>query len=165
MTDLAERLADIQARNGPPTEEELKAEYLRLLSEGHTSMMAAKKLDKTGTYFRKFRSEASETFDAGFRDAYDEITAPGGLQNQGYASVGITALVEQAQAGNVRAAEKLLMAYDPHFDFMRPASFSGDVNIENLMLVMKDLPTDVIEKARQHILEKKQRELPVIDAA
>lgn len=163
--DLQERLADIRSRNGPPTEDELKAEYLRLLSEGHTSMMAAKELGKTGSWFRKFRKETSEHFDPAFRDTYEEITGPDGLQKRGFAMVGISALVEEAQRGNVRAAEKLLMAYHPDFDFLKPASFSGDVNIENLMLVMKDLPTEVIEQARQHILEKKQRELPVIDAA
>jgi hypothetical protein len=163
--DLAERLADLQSRNVPLDEEELKAEYLRLLSEGSTSMMAAAQLGKTGTWFRRRRSESSEHFDPDFRESYEEIMEPNGSHAQALANVGITALVTEAQKGNVRAAEKLLMAYHPDFDFMRPVTSSGDVNIENLMIVMKDLPTEILQQAREALMARKQAELPVIDAA
>ena len=177
MSDLAERLSDLASRNAQPiadvvieglgevwNDEDRKDAYLFLLAEGFMPPQAAKKLGTTGTYMRRFRNPVSQKYDKGFAQRFDEIMAPDGEHRTIVAQNTRTAMYEAALGGNVRAQEKILMAYDPEWSFLRPAAVQGDVNVENLMIVMKDLPTEIIQQARDALAAKMQRELPVIDA-
>jgi hypothetical protein len=147
------------------SETDLKAHFLDLVEEGEMPDRAAERLGKTGSWFRRRRSAKSVHYDPEFAAAYDEIMRPDGAHREALVSTARSALVEAAKGGNVRAIEKILMAYDSDFTFLRPAQFGGDLNVENLMIVMKDLPTEVLQQARDALLAKKQGELPVIDAA
>jgi hypothetical protein len=73
-------------------------------------------------------------------------------------------LADAAKNGNVRAIEKILMAYDPDFQFLRPVSANTEVNIENFVQLMPGIPTEMLQQLKQALLESKQKELPVIDA-
>jgi hypothetical protein len=169
--DLAERLQALQELNEAPlpheipkySDQELKERFEDLLAEGLTQPEAAKRLGKTATQMRYFRSQKSIHFDAEHAKRVEEIMAPDGENRTAMAENALKDLAKAAADGNVRAIEKILMAYHPDFSFMRPPAFSGDVNVEKLMIVMRDLPTPILEQARDALLAKK-RELPVIDA-
>lgn len=170
--ELRERLEALQEVNERPlipttypmTEDELKERYLDLLQEGFVSHDAAGQLGKTGSWFRGFRSEKSPRYDPEFAACYEEIMAEQGPHREAVVQRARAALMVAVQEGNVRAIEKVLMAYDSDFSFLRPPERSGDINVQNLMIVMKDLPTEILMQARQ-ALEQKRKELPaVIDA-
>ena len=167
--DLAERLEALASRNDQPIErtysdEEAKAEFLELLSQGVTPPKAAQMVGRTATWFRRRRNPEGAHFDEGFRDAYERIMAPDGENRAAIVEDARTALIEAAKAGNVRAIEKLLMAFDPEFSFLRPAQFQGDVNIERLQVLMPNLPTELLMQMREALVAQKAAELPVIDA-
>jgi hypothetical protein len=64
----------------------------------------------------------------------------------------------------VRAIEKILMAYDPDFQFLRPVAASGDINVENLVQIMPGIPTELLLQMREALRAGQTPELPVIDA-
>ena len=168
--DLAERLAALKERNeapSPPTtyemgEDELKARYLAALAEGEMPDQAARRLGKTGSYMRSFRSEKSIRYDPDFEEAYEEIMRPDGEHRSALIGIARESLVEAAKAGNVRAIEKILMAYDPDFGFLKPAQFTGDFNVDKLMVVLSDGPTPILQQVRQAL--ESQRALPDVEA-
>lgn len=169
MSDLAERLSDLQVLNSQPlspaewSEEALKERYLELLAEGVLPDLAARELEHTGRWFRRFRSEKSERYDYDFSLRYDEIMHPDGEHREAIVQSARAALVKSAHEGNVRAIEKILMAYDPDFNFLRPASAAGDTyNVDKLIQIMPGIPTHLLEQMRAELM--KQKELPVIDA-
>jgi hypothetical protein len=170
--ELRERLEALQEANERPlipqtypmSEDELKERYLDLLQEGYVSHDAAGQLGKTGRWFRGFRSERSPRYDPDFARCYEEIMAEDGPHRNAVVDRALAALSKAAEDGNVRAIEDILKAYARDFYFMRPPSQTGDINVQNLMIVMKDLPTEILMQARQ-ALEAKRKELPpVIDA-
>ncbi len=75
------------------------------------------------------------------------------------------ALISAAQSGNVRAIEKVLMAYHARYQFLRPVNFQGEVNIENFIQLMPGVPTELLQQMREALLAERRKELPVIDAA
>lgn len=166
MSDLAERLEALHERNYPPakTWEEKKERFLELLADGKSIVEASRELEETGRFFRKFRSDKSAYYDPAFTERFDEIMGPGGEHQTALAERARAALAKAADEGNVRAIEKILMAYDPDFQFLRPANFQGEVNIENFVQLMPGIPTEMLQQLKQALLESKQRELPVIDA-
>lgn len=176
MDDLSERLAALKATNEGPlpppdppatwdwTDDQIKDAYLELLAEGYTPPHAAREVGKTGRYMRGFRSEKSPRYDPEFAERYDEIMRPDGEHRAAIVELAREELVKAAQSGNVRAIEKLLMAWDPEFSFLRPAAFTGDVNIDKLMVVMRDLPTPLLEQVREQIVSQRKA-LPDIEAA
>lgn len=167
MTDLAERLEALASRNeNPPVpddEESLMRAFCDLLREGFTPPQAAERLGKSGSWFRRRRNPQGTNYNEGFAREFEEIMAPDGEHREALVDSARDALLEAAKGGNVRAIEKILMAYDPDFQFLRPPQFAGDVNIDKLMIVMKDLPTEILQQAKEAILAR-QRELPAIDA-
>ena len=171
MSDLAERLEALAERNSEPlapqtydlTDEEAKAHFLELLSLGNPPPMAAEKAQRTATWFRRRRNPEGRTYDAEFAAKYDEIMAPEGEHREALIQNARAALIEAAKAGNVRAIEKILMAYDPDFAFMRPAAFTGDVNIDKLIQIMPGIPTELLQQMREELVRAKQAELPVIE--
>lgn len=172
MSDLAERLEALIEQNSrdlpttfPATDEEVKARYLELLAEGHTPPQAAAQCGKTGRYMRSFRSEKSERYDEDFASRYEKIMAPDGEHREALVQNARAALIEAAKSGNVRAIEKILMAYDPDFQFLRPAQFQGDFNIETLVQIMPGIPTPLLQQIREALAIDAARELPDIEAA
>lgn len=167
--DLAERLEALSQANAEPlkvpiSDEEAKEVFLSALEEGKTIPEAASKTGRTATWFRRRRNPSSRNYDASFSDLFDAIMAPDGANREALTLRAFTSLVKAAEDGNVRAAEKILAAYHHDFNFLRPAIVQGDVNIEKLMVVMRDVPTDVLEQVRTALEQKQQSALPVIDA-
>ena len=161
MSDLAERLETLSRKNDGPTSEQLKESYLELLAEGVPQVAAARQLGTTGSHFRRYRSEKSSVYDKAFAARFEEIM--GGEHQEAVVQSARAALIKAAQDGNVRAIEKILMAYDPDFEFLRPAAFVGDTyNVDKLIQIMPGIPTHLLEQMREELL--KQKELPVIDA-
>lgn len=168
--DLAERLEALKAANdgpAPPTtyemsEDELKARYLDLLTEGQLPDQAAKALGRTGSYMRGFRSEKSQRYDSDFEEMYEEIMRPDGEHRQALIGIARESLVEAARNGNVRAIEKILMAYDPDFSFLKPVAGSGGMNVENMLVMLGGIPTPVLQQVRQAL--ESQRALPDVEA-
>ncbi len=164
---LAERLADLQERNEQPQgipEEEAKKTFLELLELGNTPPQAAKKVGRTATWFKRRRAPEGVNYDAEFAAEYRRIMDADGPYRENLVWNARTWLVEAAAGGDVRAIEKLLMAYDTEYAFMRAPQLQGNMNVENLMIVMKDLPTPLLEQAREALMAKQRKELPVIDA-
>ena len=167
MSDLAERLHDLKERNAAPleptyTDEEAKEAFLGLLAEGWPPPQAAAKAQRTATWFRRRRSEGAFNYDAAFAERYEEVMHPEGEHRAALVENARAALIEAAKSGNVRAIEKILMAYDADFHFLRPAAFQGDVNIENFVQLMPGIPTELLLQMREALV--KAKELPVIDA-
>lgn len=170
MTDLAERLEALKERNDRPlapttyemSDDELKARYLSLLEEGEMPDQAARTLGKTGSYMRGFRSEKSQRYDYSFVEMYEEVMHPEGPHRAALIGIARESLVEAAKSGNVRAIEKILMAYDPDFGFLKPAQFSGDFNVDKLMVVLGDVPTPILQQVRQAL--ESQKALPDVEA-
>ena len=166
MSDLAERLSALSERNSLPltyelNEAEKKERYLEMLAEGFSSPEIAKTMKETGSWFRKFRSKKSPSYDPEFSLRYEEIM--GGEHQEALADLALAAMIQAANNGNVRAAEKILMAYHSDFQFLRPAAFAGDTyNVDKLIQIMPGIPTHLLEQMREELL--KQKELPVIDA-
>ena len=102
------------------------------------------------------------TTTASFAEAYDEVMAPDGPYREAWVSKARDSLLRAAEAGNVRAIEKILMAYDPEFAFLKPAQFTGDFNVDKLMVVLGDVPTPILQQVRQALSE--QRALPDVEA-
>lgn len=166
MSELAERLEALASRNaGPQTDEEIKERYLELLAEGNMPPEAAKACGRTGRHMRGFRSEKSSRYDPDFALRYEEIMAPGGEFETAIGEIAEHALVQAAQSGNVRAIEKVLMAYHARYQFLRPVNFQGEVNIENFIQLMPGVPTELLQQMREALLAERRKELPVIDAA
>lgn len=172
MTDLAERLEALSSRNAeelPKTslyypDDKAKELFLVALEEGKTIPEAAKEATRTASWFRRRRNPSARTYDADFTRLYDEIMEPGGSNRENLALRAFTALVKAAEEGNVRAAEKILAAYHADFGFLKPALVQGDVNIEKLMVVMRDVPTPLLEEVAAALEAKQKPELPFIDA-
>lgn len=173
--DLAERLEALAQRNSEPlpvpdtwdlTDEELKERYLELISDGVVPDAAARHLKKTGSWFRKFRNSQSSSYDEDFALRYDLLRRPGGEYTEALSERALAAMVKAAEDGNVRAAEKILMAYHPHFSFLRPAAFAGDTyNVDKLVQIMPGIPTHLLEQMISALEEEKRLALPVVDAA
>lgn len=166
MSDLAERLEALSERNSeelkvPISDQEAKDLFLSALEEGKTIPEAATEAGRTATWFRRRRNPSARNYDVDFSNAFDEIAEP---HREALALRAFTALVKAADEGNVRAAEKILAAYHPDFGFLKPALVQGDVNIEKLMVVMRDVPTPLLEQVAAALEAKKTPELPFIDA-
>jgi hypothetical protein len=164
--DLAERLAALSSRNDEPLErdysdEEAKEAFLELLAEGFTPPKAAKMVGRTATWFRRRRNPEGAHFDPEFRDAYERVMAPDGENRAAIVEDARTALIEEAKRGNVRAIEKLLMAFDPEFSFMRPAQFQGDLNIERFQVLLPQIPTELLLQMKEALQRGQQPELGV----
>lgn len=168
--DLAERLDALASRNEEPlpgprrTDEEAKEVFLSALEEGKTIPEAAAQAGRTASWFRRRRNPSARTYDVDFTRLYDEIMEVGGSNRENLSLRIFTALVKAAEEGNVRAQEKILAAYHPDFGFLKPALVAGDVNIEKLMVVMRDVPTPLLEQVVQALEAKEKPELPFIDA-
>jgi hypothetical protein len=167
--DLAERLDALASRNDEPlpvtlTDQEAKDTFLSALEEGKTIPEAASLTGKTASWFRRRRQPSSRNYDVDFANAFDEIMEPGGANRENLSLRAFTALVKAAEDGNVRAIEKILGAYHADFGWLRPAIVQGDVNIEKLMVVMRDVPTPLLEQVAEALEAKQKPELPFIDA-
>jgi hypothetical protein len=172
--DLKERLEALSSRNDEPpipttyplSDEELKTRYLDMLEEGLTQQEAAAQLGKTASWLKGFRNPKSPRYDSAHAEMYEEIMALGGPNRRALGERAFASLVKAAEEGNVRAAEKILMAYHEDFQFLRPVAALGDTNIDKLLIVMDGVPTPILEQAREALLQiqQKQRELPVIEA-
>jgi len=170
MSDLAERLDALRELNAIPlvptedlSDEELKARFLELIHAGYIPPEAAEQLGKTGSWFRKFRSPKSHFYDAEFAERYEAIQEEhkealrGRLEKAG---------IEEALRGNARLIEKWLMVLNsPGWEQFRPQNFQGEINIERLQMILPDIPTEVLQQMREAIVQKRQKELPIIDAA
>lgn len=169
--DLRERLQALHEQNeeslAPATwemsEEQLKDAYLELIADGVVPDMAARKLKKTATWFRRRRSPESAHYDEDFALRYDLIRRAGGEYEEALAQRAEAALFRAAEEGNVRAAEKILMAYHPNYSFLRPPGFSGDVTIDKFIQIMPGIPTELLQQMREALA--RQKELPDIEAA
>lgn len=163
--DLKERVEALAARNEQPipyTDEKAKVAFLEFLEEGLLPVEAQRRVNRTGRWIKSRRNPKATTYDAEFHRRYEEVMASEHqLALQGRLR---ELLIKEAEKGNVRAIEKLLMAYDPDFSFLRPQGFQGDINIERLQVLMPQMPTELLEQMRESILAAQQKELPVIDA-
>lgn len=177
LVHLSERLASLQERNQEPlpqeplppsTEEEVKERFLDYLREGWPPPEAARRCGRTGTWFRRRRSPGSSHYDPEFADRYQEIMRPGGEHQQALVENARAALMEAARLGNVRAIERILMAYDPDFEFLRPAHWrGGDVyNVDKLVQIMPGIPTELLEQMIAALEQKRElpQALPEIEA-
>jgi hypothetical protein len=162
--DLAERLEALKRQNDGPTEEDSKELFLEALTRGVFPHEAAKSAGRTVTWFRHRRSPRSQHYDVDFHMRYDEIMDPDGDFKAALIDQARSWLAKAASDGNVRAIEKILMAYDPDFQFLRPVSAHSEVNIEHFVQLMPGIPTAMLEQIRDALLEAKQKELPVLDA-
>jgi len=168
MSDLAERLSALKELNEQPlieewSEEQLKDEYLRLIEQGEVPDEAARQVSKTATWFKRRRNPKSEHYDKEFTSRYDELMRPDGEHRAAVVQKVRAALIKAATEGNVRAIEKVLMAWDSEFSFLRPAAFAGDTyNVDKLIQIMPGIPTHLLEQMRAELV--KQKELPVIEA-
>jgi hypothetical protein len=171
--DLREQLEDLSERSYEATlpatwkltEDELKERYLDLLEEGFVSPDAAKELGKSGTWFRRRMNPKGTNYDPDFALRYEQIMAADGPHREALVGHARAALVKAAKEGNVRAIEKILMAYDPDFTFMRPAAFVGDTyNVDKLVQIMPGIPTHLLEQMREALLDAR-KELPPGEAA
>lgn len=172
--DLAGRLDALAELNRVPlpdradlnpalmSDEMLKDRFLEALSHGISPAEAAKALGKTGTWFRRRAKPKSVHYDEDFAERYDAIMAPDGEYRAAIVDNARADLVKAAREGNVRAIEKILMAYDPDFQFLRPQAATGDVNIDKVLVLMNDLPTPVLEQVKRAYLEG-HRALPAAD--
>jgi hypothetical protein len=170
--DLKERLENLTALNevelpkaeiNPAflTEDEIKVRYLSLLAEGHMQPEAARRCGKTGKQMRAYRSEKSPRYDREFSERYEEIMAPGGEFEESISQIAEHALIDAAKSGNVRAIEKVLMAYHAKYEFLRPTAFTGDTyNVDKLVQIMPGIPTPLLEQMREELL--RQKELPAV---
>lgn len=159
--NLAERLAALQKVNDGLNEEELKAAYLERLCDGELPDEAAKGVGKTATWFRRRRSEKSVHYDFEFAERYEEIMHPDGEHRAALIQRARSALVDAASSGNVRAIEKILMAYDPDFQFLRPPAFAGDTyNVDKLIQIMPGIPTPLLQQVREALVQQRE----VVDA-
>lgn len=161
--DLAERLHALEKANDGLSEDELKEAYLTGLEDGLMPDLLAKNLGKTGRWFRKFRSENSQSFDPDFKARYEEIMRPEGFHRAAVVSQMREALVMAGLGGNVRAIEKYLAAYDVDFGFLRPAMSGGTtVNIENFKaLVLPHVSNETLDRM---IEEMQTVELKALEA-
>ena len=172
MNELAQRIDALSELNDAPlpttfpaTEEEKKERYLHLLAEGTPPPEAARQCGETGTWFRRRRNPEGRTYDQDFAERYEEIMRPDGDFEQSIREIAEHALIRAANDGNVRAIEKVLMAYHERYSFLRPAQFQGDTyNVERLVQIMPGIPTHLLEQMREALAEQQMRELPeVID--
>ena len=167
--DLKARLQTLAERNSEPlpgrevvSDEEAKERFLDLLGEGVMPEPAARAVGRTPTWFKRRRNPEAANYDEYFADSYAEIMAPDGFHREAVVARARAALVAAAESGNVRAIEKILMAYDPEFNFLRPVA-AGDVyNVDKLMLLMGDVPTPVLQQLRAAL--QAQKALPDIEA-
>lgn len=139
---------------------ENKAEYIRLIFEGHRPNTAAKEIGSTGTQFRRLRNPTSEHYDAAFAKAYkDAITSEEHRSNH---LDRIRDMVwTAAENGNARLLEKLSLVYDPDWEPLKHSNLRLDVN-----LVARLLPyfsTDELDKAIE-AAEREQVDPPNLHA-
>jgi hypothetical protein len=164
MSDLAERLEDIQNRNNGYSDEEAKRCFLEFLCEGETITQAARHAGRTATWFKRRRNPEGANYDPEFTQEYEKVTAPGGEYKYALVESLVDDMVAASRSGNVRASEKLLMAYSEDFAFMRPQVAQGDWNIDKLQVYLPNVSTETLLTMREELLKARQAELPVIDA-
>ena len=161
--DLAERLEALKAKNDGPTEEDSKEMFLELLTQGVFPHEASRQAGRTVTWFRHRRSPKSRHYDVDFHIRYDEIMDPEGDFKAALIDQARSWLAKAASDGNVRAIEKILMAYDPDFTFMRPAAIQGGLNVEQLQVFFGELPLEKLLELKQARESARLKELPVLD--
>ena len=164
MTDLAERMADFQARNAESlSDDQAKERFLELLCDGVPIGKAGKVAGRSATWFRRRRNPAGANYDKAFTEEFDRITAPGGEYKSALADDAFTGMMEAAKSGNVRAQEKVLAAYAADFAFLRPQAATGTLNVEQLQVFFGELPLEKLLELQEARQSAKMKELPVID--
>jgi hypothetical protein len=53
----------------------------------------------------------------------------------------------------------------PGWEQFRPQNFQGEINIEKLQMILPEIPTEMLQQMRDALVQKRQKELPIIDAA
>ena len=154
----------VEGQYEPPLDQEAKDRFLDLIAQGYTRPEAAKALGYvSGRKFRALCSSKSDYFDPVFAERYERLTAEGGEHDSMLAERVEAAFVERAVRDSDRAAEKVLAARHPRYAFLRPKTFSGQVNIEQVRLYLQRVPDELLD---QMIEAAEQKELPppIIDA-
>jgi len=166
MSDLAERLEDLKAKNvlgAGLTDKQAKEMFLERLADGQTLREAASETGRTGRWFRARRNPDAPNYDQAFAEEFERIMGPGGEFRRALVDDVFTALVRSAKEGNVRAQEKILAAYHEDFGFMRPQVTQGPVNVEELQVFFGELPLEKLLELKQARDAVRMKELPVID--
>ncbi len=159
--ELADRLQKLSGQIDCLSDEDAKAKFLENLTEGQTITEAGINAGRTATWFRRRRNPAGSNFDPDFKEAYDTLMAPGGEYKRALVESITDAMIKEARNGNVRAQEKLLMAWSEEFQFLRPQVAQGDWNIDKLQVYLPNVSTETLLTMREELV--KARELPVLE--
>lgn len=163
MSDLADRIDALRSRNDGLTDEDAKEAFLEALAQGILPHEASRKAERTLTWFRHRRQPKSRHYDVDFHMRYDEIMDPEGDFRHALIEQARSWLAQAASDGNVRAIEKILMAYDPDFTFLRPAAIQGGLNVEQLQVFFGELPLEKLMELKEAREKARMKELAVID--
>jgi hypothetical protein len=169
--DLAERLEALASRNSEPlpgdtpsyTDSEAKDVFLSALEEGKTIPEAAKLAGRTATWFRARRKPGARNYDVDFANLFEEIVGEGGPWRESICLRMMTAMVQAAENGNVRAQEKILATYSREFSWLRPALVQGGINVEQLQVFFGELPLDKLLELKEAREKSRKELLPVLD--
>ena len=156
-------MAVIEGRYVPPISDEQKADFLDLICQGYSRPAAAEALGCTARQFRALCSPKSSYYDEEFATRYAALTEPGGVQEQAVVERVESAFIERAVKDSDRAAERVLAARSPLYSFLRPKTFSGNVNVEELQVFFGELPLGKLLELKEARERERQKELPVID--
>jgi hypothetical protein len=148
----------------PPLTQEEKDRFCDLIAQGYTRPEAARALDRTARKFRALCNPASDYYDEEFTRRYERLTEAGGEQEAAIIERVESAFIERAVKESDRAAEKVLAARDPRYAFLRPKTFSGNVNVEELQVFFGELPLEkLLELKQAREQQTRLKELPAID--
>lgn len=170
--DLAERLEALSERNSEPlpentpyySDDEAKEHFLSALEEGRTIPEAAKLAGRTGTWFRRRRNPSSRNYDVDFSMLFEEIVGEGGPWRESICLRMLTAMVQAAESGSVRAQEKILATYSREFSWLKPSIMQGSLNIEQVKVYLTGVPDNLLDQMIEAAKAEQKALPPVIDA-
>lgn len=156
--DLAERLAELKAKNDRVPDHEAKEIFLLGLYDGKTKGEAAREAGRTATWFRRRCNPEATTYDPDFAGRYEHASR---ANREEIVEDTFTAMVKAAKEGNVRAQEKILAAYSDEFNFLRPQMAQGPVNVEQLQVFFGQMSLEQLLELKQ-ARELAKRGLPAV---
>jgi hypothetical protein len=167
MTAPSATIAPMEGTYYAPIDAELKERFLELIAEGFIRPEAARKLEQTGTRFKRICNPDSQHYDADFAKRYDELTRAGGEHRRNFQERLEALALKYAEEGQARLIEKLLVIHHPEWEALRPSNFKMEVSIEKLAVLLPGLSTETLDSVIQELESRKPelRALPdVIDA-
>ena len=144
-----------------PLTDDLKEKFLDLIAQGYTRPEAAAAVDSNARVFRSLCNPQSHRYDEDFHRRYTKLTEKDGEHHHALVERLENAAVERAIRSSDRLLEKLLINKSPEWAIHRPQAMQINFKSEQMAVMLPELSTETLERARQDLLEsKKMKELP-----